>query len=246
VICLSARLQHGSSVLRPGSTAVYAIWIWSAEGARHVTVTARLAARAAVGPARFSVCPAGRHAVCSIATLPPRQAFELLVSVPIRKSATPHGYLTLTVAAQAPGVSPANASISSAVAPVAEPTTTTPAPPPPTTLPPVAAPPPLAPPTTVTPGSLPSLFPTVTPTPAARSPGVTHQRHHRLRATLTAATLPVNLRLIGGQLAGLAVLAAAVIMVIARLSLRSPRPAGDAPKNQAAKTAPPKRPGAAD
>ncbi len=39
-----------------------------------------------------------------------------------------------------------------------------------------------------------------------------------------SATLPLDSRLIGGQLAGLAVLACAVAAAIARLSLRSPRP----------------------
>ena len=39
-----------------------------------------------------------------------------------------------------------------------------------------------------------------------------------------AATVPLDSRLIGGQLAGLAVLAGAVIIAIARLSLRAPKP----------------------
>jgi hypothetical protein len=47
-----------------------------------------------------------------------------------------------------------------------------------------------------------------------------------------SATLPLNTRLIGGQLAGLAVLATAIAIAIARLSLRAPRPreGGDASK----------------
>jgi len=39
-----------------------------------------------------------------------------------------------------------------------------------------------------------------------------------------AATVPLDSRLIGGQLAGLAVLAGAVMIAIARLSLRAPKP----------------------
>jgi hypothetical protein len=38
--------------------------------------------------------------------------------------------------------------------------------------------------------------------------------------------VPLDPRLIGGQLAGLAVLAAAITMVVARLSLRTPQSAG--------------------
>jgi len=39
--------------------------------------------------------------------------------------------------------------------------------------------------------------------------------------------VPLDARLIGGQLAGLAVLAAAVTIAIARLSLRAPKPQED-------------------
>jgi hypothetical protein len=40
--------------------------------------------------------------------------------------------------------------------------------------------------------------------------------------------VPLDARLIGGQLAGLAVLAGAVTIAIARLSLRTPKPQEDA------------------
>jgi hypothetical protein len=46
----------------------------------------------------------------------------------------------------------------------------------------------------------------------------------RVRADTTAATLPLDPRLVGGQLVGLAVLAGAIAMAIARLSLRTQRP----------------------
>jgi hypothetical protein len=44
-----------------------------------------------------------------------------------------------------------------------------------------------------------------------------------VHAADAAATVPLDARLIGGQLAGLAVLAGAVTMAIARLSLRTPK-----------------------
>jgi len=43
--------------------------------------------------------------------------------------------------------------------------------------------------------------------------------------TQASSTLPLDPRLIGGQLAGLAILAAAITMVVARLSLRTPQTA---------------------
>jgi hypothetical protein len=45
-----------------------------------------------------------------------------------------------------------------------------------------------------------------------------------VRAVTASATVPLDSRLIGGQLAGLAVLAGAIVIAIARLSLRTPRP----------------------
>jgi len=54
--------------------------------------------------------------------------------------------------------------------------------------------------------------------------------------------LPLDPRLIGGQLAGLAVLAAAITMVVARLSLRTPQLASAAPSGQPAAAPPPPQP----
>jgi hypothetical protein len=66
------------------------------------------------------------------------------------------------------------------------------------------------------------------------------------RATSTASSLPLDPRLIGGQLAGLAVLAAAVTMVMARLSLRTPQRASVPPSGPAAAAAPPPEPSPAE
>jgi hypothetical protein len=48
-----------------------------------------------------------------------------------------------------------------------------------------------------------------------------------IHAADAAATVPLDSRLIGGQLAGLAVLAGGVAIAIARLSLRTPKPHDD-------------------
>jgi hypothetical protein len=47
-----------------------------------------------------------------------------------------------------------------------------------------------------------------------------------VHAKTVASTVPLDAQLIGGQLAGLAVLAGAVTIAIARLSLRKPKSAG--------------------
>jgi hypothetical protein len=57
-----------------------------------------------------------------------------------------------------------------------------------------------------------------------------------LHAVNAAATVPLDARLLGGQLAGLAVLAGAVTIAIARLSLRKPK------ANDDAEAKPPKKP----
>jgi hypothetical protein len=65
----------------------------------------------------------------------------------------------------------------------------------------------------------PSLnFPQVTPSPdpsASSTP---------VKVSEVSASFPLSTRLVGGQIIGLAVLAAAITIAVARLSLRKPRP----------------------
>jgi hypothetical protein len=69
------------------------------------------------------------------------------------------------------------------------------------------------------------LFPTVTPSPASAAASGNAAAHHaKARATSAGSTLPLNTRLIGGQLAGLVILAAAITIAVARLSVRPQRP----------------------
>ena len=79
------------------------------------------------------------------------------------------------------------------------------------------------------------LFPTVgaSPTPGTGSLTLPHAKPRAvLHAATAAATVPLDARLIGGQLAGLAVLAGAVTIAIARLSLRAPKPNDDSNAKQ--------------
>jgi hypothetical protein len=81
--------------------------------------------------------------------------------------------------------------------------------------------------TTTTTNSDPSgLFPTVTPS-ASASTSPTGKKDPNVDATTVSSTLPLDSRLIGGQLAGLAVLASAIALAIARLSLRTQRTNND-------------------
>jgi len=81
------------------------------------------------------------------------------------------------------------------------------------------------------------LFPTVGPaSPGPGSLGKSSVKPRKdLRVAGASATVPLDARLIGGQLAGLAVLAGAVTIAIARLSLRTAKASedsGDQPPRQ--------------
>jgi hypothetical protein len=75
-------------------------------------------------------------------------------------------------------------------------------------------------------GSPGGLFPTVSPQPSASpSPySAVLPNARNVRVADAAATFPFSTRLIGGELVGLAVLAAALAIAIVRFSLRRPRP----------------------
>lgn len=181
---------------------------------------------------RFTLCPAPRKTVCSIGALPANQAFELLVEAHIGTKATVGEQITLTLTVQGTALSPAEAAVTTVVGQAS------PTPSPTPTLPTLSFPPFSG--YTVTPPSLAGLFPVVTPSPTP-SPTSKPRSHGSVAAiTPTASTLPLDPRLIGGQLAGLAVLAAAITMVVARLSLRTPQPpAGSASGSAAAPSAGP-------
>jgi hypothetical protein len=76
-------------------------------------------------------------------------------------------------------------------------------------------------------GNLGSAFPQVSPSPSP-APGTGAASHRSsAKAIDVSAGLPLDVRLIGGQIIGLAVLAAAVTIAVARLSLRrQPQPPG--------------------
>jgi hypothetical protein len=67
------------------------------------------------------------------------------------------------------------------------------------------------------------LFPTVTPSASAPT-AKSKKKGRNVDAATVSSTLPLDSRLIGGQLAGLAVLASAIAIAVARLSLRTQRP----------------------
>jgi hypothetical protein len=168
----------------------------------------------------FTLCPAAHGTTCSIGALPANQAFELIVTDRVRANVSSGDPITLAVSVSGASLSPAEAAVTTVVGQGSQ----TPTPNPLPTLPPTFLAP--IPGATITPAGLSGLFPTVTP---QASPPRKESRTRKLAGiTQTSSALPLDPRLIGGQLAGLAVLAAAITMVVARLSLRTPQTSGPA------------------
>ena len=227
--------------IRRGHTVTYTVWVWSTHGStKNVTVSATVQQTHGTAAPQFSVCPDASGATCALGNLPQGQADELHVRVAVRKDATIGHHVTLIAKAKAKDAASFSASGSVKIIPRRKPAPATTTPPPSTSpLPPLPTfPAPALPnPLTSTGNDTSSLFPTVSPqataSPAATSPAAVHKNSHRIRATSVSATLPLNMRLIGGQLAGLVVLAAAITIAITRLSLRPQRPQdGDGPSGK--------------
>ena len=216
--------------VRPGQTATFIVWVWATGAdAKNVTVdlsTGDSEIRRTSAPG-FSVCPDASGTRCRLGTLPRNQADELQARISVWKIAGTGKNLTLTATASAKDAKPfkANGDVAVVAAP-----TPSPSDPPPGdggSLPPPPALPPLPPaPAPIAGSSDPAgLFPTVTPSPASAAASGNDAAHRtKVRATSAGDTLPLNTRLIGGQLAGLVILAAAIAIAVARLSFRPQRP----------------------
>ena len=217
-----------------GGTARYVVWVWLAG---KVNGTAKVSI--AAGPGKlapsFTACATTGGTGCSVA-LTANQAVQLRAAVAVPKGAA-GSRITLTATGTSPQGAGASASgsvlITAAGTPSGSPGGGTD---PPSATPGVGV---LLPgalpggnlPLGVLPsGSLPLLpnavadpgvaFPQVTPTPdPSPVPAPT-----ALHVSDVSASFPLSTRLVGGQIIGLAVLAAAVTIAVARLSLRTPRP----------------------
>jgi hypothetical protein len=219
-----------SSSVQPGGTASYAIFVWST-GAESLgtTVTVSVGNAANVEAPKFSVCPQHNGAVCTMGDLPTSQSNEIVAGARVRDAASAGENITLTATAKASGATSFNASATISVVASSSGSgsgSTTPPADPGSSLPGTSLPP-LPSGAFTSPTDPSGLFPTVSPSsssPTAASSGQATKDPKQPDATAASATLPLNSRLIGGQLAGLVLLAAAIAIAIARLSLRAPRP----------------------
>jgi hypothetical protein len=217
-----------------GQKATFVFWLWSTKAASTgASVTAVVAPAQHVGAPEFTVCPAARGATCTVGNLPVGQADELEVAVKVNASAARGEHVRITAKASAAGATSFAASATDLVevSPTSSPATgpTSPTGPPVGQVP---APLPTLSGTGVSPTDPSGIFPTVgaSPTTGTGSLGLPPARPRAVvHARTAAATVPLDARLLSGQLAGLAALAGAVTIAIARLSLRKPKATENAP-----------------
>jgi len=219
-----------SSSVQPGGTASYAIFVWSTGAASPgTTVTVSVGSATNVEAPKFSVCPQRNGAVCTVGDLPTSQSAEIVAGTRVRDAASAGEKITLTATAKGSGATSFNASATISVvasSPGSGSGTIPPLPAVPGSTLPGTSLPPLPSGAFTSPTDPSGLFPTVSPSgsASAASSGQATKDPKQSDATTTSATLPLDSRLIGGQLAGLVLLAAAIAIAIARLSLRAPRP----------------------
>jgi hypothetical protein len=226
--------SFATSQVTPGSTASFVIWVWSAQAASTgavVSVTLPSTTKN-IGTPLFSVCPSANGTACTIGDLPVGQADELEAQVSVQAQATVGEKLLFTATAKAAGGALPDSSTATDVVVTtvtSSPTTSTTTPLTPLAVP--SATPTIAG-TGISPTNPASLFPTVGASPTTGTgTGSLNLPPAKSRAALDAASVPTDARLLGGQIAGLAVLACAVAIAITRLSLRRQKVADpNAPK----------------
>jgi hypothetical protein len=242
------QVQALATSVQAGGVARYAIWVWfvpPATGNPQAIgdVTVGLTAQPGKLSPSFTVCPELGTATCLVSA--GGTPIELQGKIPVPKNDA-GTRLTLTATGSSPLIAvPVPASDNTVV--VAPKPTPTPTParstPAPTATTPVLGgvgvgvtlPPGTLPPGTLPAAALPSASLPALPNPAA-SPGVTFPAVsplpdptpapsvHPIRLAEVSAQFPLDTRLIGGQILGLAVLAAAITIAVARFSLRKQRP----------------------
>lgn len=106
VLGLSAQATPAGASVTPGSTADFAVDVWSAVApASSVTVVG-------LSGDTWVTCPAASAEVCTVGTLPVGPPITLEVAVPVPATAAPGSTVVLTVAASAPGATGATATAS--------------------------------------------------------------------------------------------------------------------------------------
>jgi len=219
---MTVQTLNNRSAVDPRTKIGYAIWVWlagSTDGSAKITLSAK---PSSVSPT-FSVCVPSGKSKCTVSlTAGHKVQVQAELAAPDRPTkrvvltatATSSQASNSATASATVDIKPKNPSPSSSPTPNAGDGGT---------LPPAAG----LPSGTTIPGlgvqpsgDLGSAFPQVSPSPSSASAGAASPQGHTTKTIDLSAGLPLTVRLIGGQIIGLAVLAAAVTIAVARLSLR--------------------------
>jgi hypothetical protein len=202
--------------VRPGHKASYAVWVWSTGGtSNRVSVVISVGRAKYVKSPKYTICPAATGDACKLGSLPVGQADELQAVVKVGRRAALGEQVELMAHVVGRSDRGFRASATTIVlAPVTPSTSISPSTIPPVTLPAIPG---------TSPANPSGLFPTVSPSTGTPDPVHSSTARHARLATAANAT-PLDSRFIGGQLAGLALLAGAITIAIARLSLRPAKP----------------------
>jgi hypothetical protein len=221
-LCITIQTLNSVTAVDPNTTVGYAIFVWLTSGTGG-TAKVTLSAKPASLKPTFSVCAPAGKTDCTVGGLSAgvKDQMQAQLAAPARPTKS------FTVTATATSAQASNTATASATVDIKAKNQPSPTPAPNTgvggTLPPAAG----LPSGTTIPGlgtqpagDLGSAFPQVSPTAGAPGTGTAGQHGHTTRTIDLSAGLPLTVRLIGGQIIGLAVLAAAVTIAVARLSLR--------------------------
>jgi hypothetical protein len=233
-LCMKVQTLGDVSSVDPHTTVRFAIWVWLSSGTNGTAKIRLSASPSSVSPT-FSVCVPSGRSDCKVGGLSAGQHVE--VQARLKAPGRSHHHVTLTAAATSADAS--NSASASATVDIkqkssdSDPSSTsqnagdgqTIG-----TIPSTGLPTGTVPGLGIQPtGNLGSAFPQVSPSPSATAgTGAAASHGHSTKTIDLSAGLPLDVRLIGGQVIGLAVLAAAVTIAVARLSLRrQPQPPGE-------------------
>jgi hypothetical protein len=227
-LCMSVRTLADSNTVDPGTTVHFAIWVWLTSGSNGTVKIDVDATPNTVNPS-FTVCDPKGGSKCTVSGLKAGQHVETQAKLRAFKDLAGR-HITLTVTATSRDA--ANSATATDRIEVIKPKKHHSSPTP-------------APTYSYNPnagyggypggsnpyggsgvsnpyGNLGSALPPVSPSPGispSTAAGPQSQQHH-VEVTDLSAGLPLDVRLIGGQAIGLAILAAAITIAVARLSLR--------------------------
>jgi hypothetical protein len=202
----------------------YAIWVWLTSGTGGSAKIKLAASPSRVRPT-FSVCVPTGGSTCSVAGLNAGQHAQVQAELRAPDSLARRDIRLTVTATSHQARNSATASATIEVDPKPRHTSATPTPTPSYSYGPYGGftgPGGTYPGGTNPAGNLGSAFPQVSPSPNI-SPTSRHQQD-QARVTDASAAFPLDVRLIGGQVIGLAILATAVTIAVARLSLRRQPP----------------------